>query len=142
MSDELPDVFRQVQPRRAPDELRQRVLAAVEPHLVRRKKPRWERTIELAVAASLALGVGLNVVAGPLGRGVAHFGNFRPDRPLSADGTRGAKRPRRWRRPPANGQSLLPSLDRPVAFTFRLRPSKQYQQLLDELTSGKGRGAL
>jgi hypothetical protein len=61
VSDELPEIFARLKPRPAPSELRARVLAGVESHLKRRAKPRWERAIELAVAASLVLGIGLNV---------------------------------------------------------------------------------
>jgi hypothetical protein len=61
MNDELPEVFRDVAPRGAPAELRAKTLAAVGRELSRRRKPRWERIVELSVAASLALGIGLNV---------------------------------------------------------------------------------
>jgi hypothetical protein len=60
MTDELPEIFKQLPPQSAPPELRPRVLSAVERELARRKKPRWERAFELGVAACLALGVGLN----------------------------------------------------------------------------------
>ena len=59
--DDLPKIFESCAPRPAPAELRSRTLAAIERELVRRQKPRWERAFELAVAASLLLGVGLNV---------------------------------------------------------------------------------
>jgi hypothetical protein len=61
MTDELPEIFDRLKPQPAPPELRPRVLAAVERELTRRKKPRWERAFELGVAASLLVGVGLNV---------------------------------------------------------------------------------
>jgi len=61
VSDELPDIFRQLRPRPAPAALRPRVLDAVERTLARSTKPRWERAFELAAAACLMLGVGLNV---------------------------------------------------------------------------------
>ena len=61
MMDELPKIFAQCMPRPAPAELRAQTLAAVERELAQRRKPRWERALELAVAASLLLGVGLNV---------------------------------------------------------------------------------
>ncbi len=62
MTDELPEIFDRLKPQPAPTELRPRVLASVERELARRKKPRWERALELGVAACLALGVGLNVM--------------------------------------------------------------------------------
>ncbi len=61
MSDELPEIFARLKPRPAPAKLRTQILAGVESHLTRRTKPRWERAIELAVAASVVLGIGLNV---------------------------------------------------------------------------------
>jgi len=71
LSNELPDDFARLTPRKAPDELRQRVLAAVTEALAtpatssaaptRRCKPRWERALELATAASLVLGIGMHV---------------------------------------------------------------------------------
>lgn len=62
MTDELPEIFDHLKPQPAPPELRPRVLAAVERELIRRKKPRWERALELGVAASLVIGVGWNVL--------------------------------------------------------------------------------
>lgn len=46
-----------------PAELRERVLSAVSRELAipKRRKPLWERAAEIAVAASLVLGVGMNV---------------------------------------------------------------------------------
>ncbi len=60
MNDELPEIFEQISPPPAPPALRARVLAAVEGELAKRRKPRWERVLELSVAASFVLGVGLN----------------------------------------------------------------------------------
>jgi hypothetical protein len=70
-SDELPDEFARLIPQSAPAELRPRVLAAVTEELAapstnvtaasQRRKPRWERSLELATAASLVLGIGLHV---------------------------------------------------------------------------------
>lgn len=62
MTDELPEIFDRLQPQPAPPELRPRVLAAIERELARRKKPRWERALELGVAASLVVGVGWNLL--------------------------------------------------------------------------------
>ena len=62
MTDELPEIFEHVKPPPAPPELRPRVMAAIERELTRRKKPRWERALELSVAACLAVGVGWNVL--------------------------------------------------------------------------------
>ena len=62
MNDELPEIFDRLKQPSAPSELRPRVLSAVERALARRKKPRWERALELGVAASLAIGVGWNVL--------------------------------------------------------------------------------
>lgn len=77
MTDEPPEIFDRLKPPQAPAELRLRVLVAVGREL-KSRKPRWERALELTVAASFALGVGLNVwqfSAEPLGipapRGVA-----------------------------------------------------------------------
>lgn len=71
MSSELPEEFARLTPQKAPAELRPRVLAAVNEALAasstkviageRRRKPRWERALELATAASLALGIGMHV---------------------------------------------------------------------------------
>jgi hypothetical protein len=61
MTDELPEIFDQIKPRPAPRELRGGVLAAVERELASRRKPVWERALEIGVAASLVLGIGLNV---------------------------------------------------------------------------------
>jgi hypothetical protein len=60
MTDELPEIFDQLAVPPAPPELRERVLSAVNRELTRRRKPLWERAFELSVAASLALGIGLN----------------------------------------------------------------------------------
>ncbi len=60
MNDELPEIFEHVRPVAAPTALRGRVLEAVEKELAPRRKPAWERALELGVAACLALGVGLN----------------------------------------------------------------------------------
>ena len=72
MNDELPEIFEQITPPPAPPALRPRVLAAVEGELAKRRKPRWERVLELSVAASFVLGVGLN--AWDFSRGVRGFG--------------------------------------------------------------------
>jgi hypothetical protein len=61
MNDDLPEIFDQVQPPPAPPHLRARTLAAVNGELAKHRKPRWERVLELSVAASFVLGVGLNV---------------------------------------------------------------------------------
>ena len=70
MTSELPDEFARLTPQKAPAELRQRVLAAVDEELAlptsvnaasKRRKPRWERALELATAASVALGIGMHV---------------------------------------------------------------------------------
>jgi hypothetical protein len=61
MHDDLPEIFEQLKPSGAPAYLRSRVLATVEGELAKRRKPRWERVLELSVAASFLLGVGLNV---------------------------------------------------------------------------------
>jgi hypothetical protein len=60
MTDDLPKIFAQCTPQPAPAALRLQTLAAVDGELVRRRTPRWERALELAVAASLVLGIGLN----------------------------------------------------------------------------------
>ena len=60
MNDELPEIFEQIPPRPAPPGLRERTLAAVERELKRPRKPRWECVLELSVAASFLLGIGLN----------------------------------------------------------------------------------
>ncbi|HEV3138304.1 MAG TPA: hypothetical protein VGZ26_10375 [Pirellulales bacterium] len=59
MNDDLPDIFRRLTPRAAPEELRPRVLAAVSRELARRSTPRWERMFEQVVAASLLVAAGL-----------------------------------------------------------------------------------
>jgi hypothetical protein len=61
MNDDLPEIFDQIKPPAAPSHLRSRVLAAVNGELAKRRKPRWERVLELSVAASFVLGVGLNL---------------------------------------------------------------------------------
>jgi hypothetical protein len=61
MNEDLPDFLQVPSASPAPPELRVRVLSAVERELTRRRKPRWERVLEWSVAASLALGIGLNV---------------------------------------------------------------------------------
>jgi hypothetical protein len=58
--DEPPEIFARCTPRGAPAALRTRTLAAIDRQLARRRKLRWERAIELSIAASLALGIGLN----------------------------------------------------------------------------------
>jgi hypothetical protein len=75
MNDEPPEIFARVTPRGAPAELRARVLSAVDGQLADQScataglsssadrapaRPRWERILEIAVAASLLLGIGLN----------------------------------------------------------------------------------
>jgi hypothetical protein len=60
MNDDLPEIFEHVHPRPAPARLRREVLSVVERELSRPRKPRWEQAFELGVAASLALGIGLN----------------------------------------------------------------------------------
>ena len=60
MTDERPKIFDQCTPQPAPAALRSPTLAADERELARRRTPRWERGFELAVAASLVLGIGLN----------------------------------------------------------------------------------
>ena len=62
MTDELPGIFDRLKQPSAPPELRPRVLSAVERELTRRRKPRWERALELGVAASLVIGVGWNAL--------------------------------------------------------------------------------
>jgi hypothetical protein len=59
MNEELPEFFDDLRPRTAPVRLRREVLAAVDRELSRRRKPRWERALELAVAACFLVGVGL-----------------------------------------------------------------------------------
>lgn len=61
MSDDLPPRFERLTPRAAPNALRARVLRAVDRELTIRRKPRWERTMEIAVAAALLIGLGLNL---------------------------------------------------------------------------------
>lgn len=70
MSSELPEEFARLTPQKAPAELRQRIVVAVNEELAapastnaasKRRKPRWERALELATAASLALGIGMHV---------------------------------------------------------------------------------
>jgi hypothetical protein len=63
MTDELTDELHRLPRPTAPAELRERVLSAVGRELSNRKRrvPRWERAAEIAVAASLVLGVGMNV---------------------------------------------------------------------------------
>ncbi len=84
MNDEPPEIFDRVTPRGAPAELRARVLAVVDRQLADQLDasddpvscataglsssacrapagPRWERIVEIVVAASLLLGVGMNV---------------------------------------------------------------------------------
>lgn len=70
MTDEWPDELARLSPRKAPAELRPRVLAAVSEALSaaanttaapKRRKPRWERALELATAASLVIGIGTNL---------------------------------------------------------------------------------
>lgn len=73
MNEDLPEFFDQIPPQPAPPALRTRVLAAVEGELSNRRKPRWERVLELSVAASFVLGVGLNAwefAHGPLGSSI------------------------------------------------------------------------
>lgn len=60
MNDELPEPLNRISPPAAPRELRQRTLAAVNRELAIRRKPHWERVLELSVAATFVLGVGLN----------------------------------------------------------------------------------
>ncbi len=69
MHDELPEPLNRVSLPSAPRELRQRTLAAVNRELAVRRKPRWERVLELSVAATFVLGVGLNtnLIQGGLG---------------------------------------------------------------------------
>lgn len=63
MTDELSHELDRLPRPAAPEELRERVLSAVSRELANRKRrvPRWERAAEIAVAASLVLGVGMNV---------------------------------------------------------------------------------
>ncbi len=61
MNDDLPQPFGRLTPRPAPEELRARVLDAVAHELARRTWPRLERVFDWAVAASLVMGIGLNV---------------------------------------------------------------------------------
>ena len=70
MTDEWPDELARFSPRKAPADLRPRVLTAVSEALAaatnttdspKRRKPRWERTLELATAASLLIGIAMNL---------------------------------------------------------------------------------
>jgi hypothetical protein len=84
MNDEPPEIFARVTPRGAPSELRARVLSAVDRQLADKSDAsadpasgaiaglsssacraqagsRWERVLEIAVAASLVVGVGSNL---------------------------------------------------------------------------------
>ncbi|REK12347.1 MAG: hypothetical protein DWQ37_12345 [Planctomycetota bacterium] len=61
MNDELPEFFERAKPPAAPAALRARVLSAVERELAPRRKPAWERALEWGVAASLTLGIGMNI---------------------------------------------------------------------------------
>jgi hypothetical protein len=69
-TDEWPDELARLSPQKAPADLRPRVLTAVSEALSaatnttdapKRRKPRWERTLELATAASLLIGIGMNL---------------------------------------------------------------------------------
>ena len=70
LTDGWPDELARLSPRMAPAELRPRVLAAVSAALSaaanttaspKRRTPRWERALELATAASLVIGIGMNL---------------------------------------------------------------------------------
>ncbi len=60
MNEELPEPLARWTPPSAPGALRGRVLSAVAGELAARGKPRWERLLELGVAATFVLGVVLN----------------------------------------------------------------------------------
>lgn len=70
LTDGWPDELARVSPQKAPADLRPRVLAAVSEALSAAanttaapmpRTPCWERALELATAASLAIGIGMNV---------------------------------------------------------------------------------
>jgi hypothetical protein len=70
LTDGWPDELARVSPQKAPADLRPRVLAAVSEALSAAanttaapmpRKPPWERALELATAASLVIGIGMNV---------------------------------------------------------------------------------
>lgn len=70
LTDGWPDELARVSPQKAPADLRPRMLAAVSEALSAAanttaapmpRKPRWERALELATAASLVIGIGMNV---------------------------------------------------------------------------------
>lgn len=123
MTDDLPEIFERVKPAAAPTALRPRVLSAVERELSRRHKPAWERALELGVAATLALGIGLNAWQ------FQHRGLIEPD--PSAE-------PQRAQRSPLGDEQLIefvnkrlaaqpPRRDPPAAF------GEHYQELLQEI---------
>lgn len=60
MNDELPEPLNRVPSPTVPRGLRERTLAAVNRELAVRRKPRWERVLELSVAAVFVVGLGLN----------------------------------------------------------------------------------
>lgn len=61
MNDELPEPLNRISRPSAPGALRQRTLAAITHELTVRRKPRWERVLELSAAALIVIGIGLNV---------------------------------------------------------------------------------
>ncbi len=141
MNDELPDLFGDVAPRPAPAELRSGVLAAVGRELARPRKPRWERMMELAVAASLVLGIGWNVW---LARSDATwrervFGPGQQSAALAEVGGNVASAVE----PPAEktlGQRLSSVwLSKP---DWNAEPFRRYRQVLDEMKNETGQLAL
>ncbi len=92
MHEELPESLNRLSPRAAPPELRQRTLASVNRALAVRRKPRWERVLELSVAATFVLGVGLNanLIRSGLGLIVSEgkpYGDVRHDPLVAHDDT-------------------------------------------------------
>lgn len=61
MHDELPEPLNRISLSVAPCGLRERTLSAVNSELAVRRKPRWERVLELSTAALVVIGIGLNV---------------------------------------------------------------------------------
>jgi|GEM_PF-2456439 len=92
MHDELPEPLNRVSRPSAIRELRQRTLSAVNHQLAVRRKPRWERVLELSVAATFVLGVGLNagLIRSSLGLVVSEghpYGDARQDPLVAQDDT-------------------------------------------------------
>jgi hypothetical protein len=134
MTDDLPKIFAECTPQPAPAALRLQTLAAVERQLARRRVPRWERALELAVAASLVLGIGLNTwlwqAEGPWQPRADRLAGAAQRRAVAHENALAAKSA--GHKPPGDKKSARSAWHGPS-----VAGNDRYQRLLHELSQGR-----